>query len=163
MAQGWLNGAPHRDEYLSQWWFLPILIATGRVHYSLQVGYHNIYPLRVFHTNFNWRFFTEIWMSPVFSVYQDSSNFFELIFSVGVWMISILPQNFHYPNPFPRFSVTVPSALTTIGITINFMFHCLFSSLARSTYSSIFQLSFIFYSMVYWNCKIHEMTNVFSR
>ena len=40
--------------------------------------------------------------------------------------------------------LTVPSTLITIGITVTVMFHRLFSSLARSRYSSLFSVSFIF-------------------
>ena len=47
---------------------------------------------------------------------------------------------------FP-FLETIPSAPTTIGVTITLTFHCLFGSPARSKY---FWSSFYFYSVVRW-------------
>ena len=55
-------------------------------------------------------------------------------------MVSILLISNCY-NPFSTCLGTVP---ITIGITVTFMFHSVFSSLARSKYLSIILLSFIF-------------------
>ena len=48
------------------------------------------------------------------------------------------------PASFSNLLKTVPSAPTTNGITVTFIFHRYFSSLARSKYLSIFSISFIF-------------------
>ena len=60
-----------------------------------------------------------------------------------VWMVSTCPLIYKYSTPFTYLKETVPSAPTTIVITITLMFHILFSPLARSKYLSLFQLSFI--------------------
>ena len=61
-----------------------------------------------------------------------------------VWIVSVLPLRFSSPTLFSRPLGTVPTAPTTIGITITFMFHSFSSSLARSRYLSIFSPSFTF-------------------
>ena len=60
--------------------------------------------------------------------------------NVEVWMVSTLISKSSSPwiNPL----MTVPSAPVTIGITITFMFHSFFNSLAR--YLSFFSFSFNF-------------------
>ena len=57
-----------------------------------------------------------------------------------VWMVSSQPLISKSTSPF----VTVLNAPITIGITVTFMFHIFFSSLARSRYLSIVLLSFSF-------------------
>ena len=47
-------------------------------------------------------------------------------------------------SPFTNSLGIVPSAPTTIGITVTFMFHSFFSSIARSRYLSLFSSSFNF-------------------
>ena len=56
----------------------------------------------------------------------------------------ILPLISNSSSLFSRPLRTVASTPTTIGITITFIFHSLFSSLARSKYLSIISVSFIF-------------------
>ena len=61
-----------------------------------------------------------------------------------VWMVStrLLTSKSYRSctNPFG----TIPSALITNGITITFIFHSFFNSLARSKYLSVFSLPFSF-------------------
>ena len=61
-----------------------------------------------------------------------------------VWMVFTRPVIFkstsHLINPL----VTVPRAPITTGIIVTFIFHSLFSSLARSIYLSFLSLSFNF-------------------
>ena len=61
-----------------------------------------------------------------------------------IWMVSTCPliskSSSFCTNPL----VTVPSAPSTIGITVTFIFHSFFSSLARSWYLFLFLLSFSF-------------------
>ena len=53
-------------------------------------------------------------------------------------MVSTCPLLFKSSNPFTNPLGIVPSAPTTIVITVTFMLHSFFSSLARSSYSSLF-------------------------
>ena len=55
-----------------------------------------------------------------------------------VWMVSIFPWISSLLSLFSRSLETVPRARITIGITITFMFHSFFSSLARSRFLSSF-------------------------
>ena len=59
-----------------------------------------------------------------------------------VWMVStrFLISKFSSPRTNPL--VTVPSASIISGITVTFMFRSFFRSLARSSYLSLFSLSF---------------------
>ena len=61
-----------------------------------------------------------------------------------VWMVSSRPLISKSSSPFTNPLVTVSSATITFGITVTFMFHSLFSSLASSWYVSLFLLSFSF-------------------
>ena len=61
-----------------------------------------------------------------------------------VWMISILYLIPNFSGLFSKILGTVPSAVSTIGITVTLMFHNFFSFLARTKYLSIFSFPFIF-------------------
>ena len=61
---------------------------------------------------------------------------------VGMLLTRPLISKSSCPNTNPL--LTVPSALIIIGITVTFMFHTFFSSLARSIYLSLFSLCFSF-------------------
>ena len=61
-----------------------------------------------------------------------------------VWMVSTRVFISKIFNPFNNPSVTVASVPITIGITVTFMFHSFFSSLARSRYLYLFIPSFNF-------------------
>ena len=58
-------------------------------------------------------------------------------------MVLILPLISNYPILFSKPLGTIPSVPTTIGITITFLFHSLFSSLTRSKY--LFNFLFILF------------------
>ena len=66
------------------------------------------------------------------------------VHNAGVCMVCICPLISNSSNPFTNPLGIVPSTPTTIGITVTFMFHSFFSSLARCRYLSLFSLSFIF-------------------
>ena len=51
-----------------------------------------------------------------------------------VWMVSTRPLIYKSFSPYTNPLVTVPSAPIIIGITVTFMFHSFFCSLARSSY-----------------------------
>ena len=51
--------------------------------------------------------------------------------------------------------MTVTRAPITIGITVTFMFHCFFNSLARSKYLSFFSISFNF---ILWSAETAKST-----
>ena len=61
-----------------------------------------------------------------------------------VWIVSTFLLIYKSLSPFTNPSGIVPSAPITTGITITFMFHSFFSSLAKSRNLSLFILSFIF-------------------
>ena len=61
-----------------------------------------------------------------------------------VWMVSTRPPTSKSSSPFSNPLVTVPKAPITIVITVAFMFHSFFNSLARSRYFSLFSYSFSF-------------------
>ena len=72
--------------------------------------------------------------------------------SAVVWSVSIIPLISSSPSLFFKTLRIFRSAQTTIGITVTFMFHRFFSSLARSKY-----LSFhfpLFLSLIRWNVTI---------
>ena len=71
------------------------------------------------------------------SILADLSN-------VVVWMASICPLISEFYCPFTDFWRIISRAPTTIGINVTFMFHILFSSLARSWYLSLLSSSFNF-------------------
>ena len=83
----------------------------------------------MFHTSFNWWFFTEIWVTPCL---QDSSRYSS---SAVVQMVLFLPLISRSLSLFSRSLCTVPKALTTIGITVIFMFQ-FFQFYIRSKYLS---------------------------
>ena len=61
-----------------------------------------------------------------------------------VWMVSTRLSVSKSSSPWINPLVTVPNALITISITVTFMFHISFNSLARSWYFSLFSPSFSF-------------------
>ena len=71
------------------------------------------------------------------SILADRNN------DVG-WMVSTHPLISNSSSPCTNPLVTVQSVPITIGITVTFVFHSLFSFLARSRYLSFFLLSFNF-------------------
>ena len=54
------------------------------------------------------------------------------------WTVCTRPLISKFSHPCINHLVTVPSPPITNGITISFMFHCFFSSLARSWYLYLF-------------------------
>ena len=61
-----------------------------------------------------------------------------------VWMVSTRPLNSKSSSLCTSPQVIAPSQSITIGITVTFIFHSFFSSLAMSSYLSLFSLSFSF-------------------
>ena len=72
-----------------------------------------------------------------------------------VCMVSARPLISKSFSPCTKLLVTVPNATITIPITVTFMFHIFFSSLARSWYSSFFSLSFGF---ILWSAGMAKST-----
>ena len=82
--------------------------------------------------------------------------------SAVVWVVSVL-QVSSWSSFFSRFYRSVPRTLTINSITVTFMFHNFFSSLARSRYLSSFSLyfSFTLWSDNYFTpCKFFTPTNM---
>ena len=73
-----------------------------------------------------------------------------------LWMVSILPPIFDSSNPLFNALETVPSAPTTIGITVTWMFHRFFLVLWQSPIFVYLFTFFSFYFAVCWNGKIHN-------
>ena len=61
-----------------------------------------------------------------------------------VWMLSAHPLISNSSSPLIKPLGIDPSTPTTIGIAVTFIFHSIFSSLARSKYLSLFSFSLIF-------------------
>ena len=59
-------------------------------------------------------------------------------------MVSTSPLISKLSSPYTKLLMTVPSAPITTDITVTFVFHSFFSSLARSRYLSFFLLSFCY-------------------
>ena len=72
--------------------------------------------------------------------------------SAVIWMVFSRVLISISSSPFTNPLVTVPSALITIGITVTFMFHSFFNSLARSRYLSLFSPTFNF---IYWSANYY--------
>ena len=64
------------------------------------------------------------------------------LYNAVVWMVSTCSLISKSSSPCTNLLVTVLSAPITIGITVTFMFHSFFSSLARSRYLSLFLFPF---------------------
>ena len=64
--------------------------------------------------------------------------------NVVIWMVSTRLPTFKFTSLINNPLVTVPKAPIMIGITVTFMFHNFFNSLARSKYLSFFSLPFCF-------------------
>ena len=64
-----------------------------------------------------------------------------------VWMVSTRPLISKPSSPCTNPLVTVPRVPITIGITVTFMFHSFFNSLARSRYLSFFSLIHIYFDV----------------
>ena len=75
--------------------------------------------------------------------------------SVVVWMVFTRPLISKFSSPFNNSLVTVPKVPITISITVTFMFHCFFNSLAMSWYISFFSLSFNF---ILWSAGTAKST-----
>ena len=91
----------------------------------------------------------------VSSSLQDLLSILADLRNTVVWMVSNCPVIFKFSSPFTNLLGIVPSALTTIGITVTFMLHNFFNSQARSMYLSFFWLSF---SFIQWSAGITKST-----
>ena len=102
----------------------------------------SFFSLRVIHTSRSWRYFKGFWVTA--SLQKFFSVFRPILRIRLVWMVSIhslisnSSRSFSYPLEI------VPSMLITDVITVTFMLHSFFSSLARSKYLILFSFSFIF-------------------
>ena len=81
---------------------------------------------------------------------HDSPQYSSRFNHAVVWMVSTRPLISRSPRSCIKTLGTVPSTLTTIGITLTFIFHSFFSSLARSRHLSFFSLSFSFILWSAW-------------
>ena len=74
---------------------------------------------------------------------------------VVVWIVSTHPLISKSSSPCTKPFMTVPSKPNAVGITVTFMFHSFFCSLARSMHLSLFLLSF---SFTLWSAKTAKST-----
>ena len=72
-----------------------------------------------------------------------------------VCMVSTRPPTSKSFSPFYSPLVTVPNAPIMIGISVTFMFHSFFNSLAKSRYLSLLSLSF---SFILWSADTAKST-----
>ena len=100
--------------------------------------------MRFFHTTVSWQFLTGVWVTASL---LKSSGFFSVFWSISIMLLSLISKS---SNPCTNPLATVPSAPITIGITVTFMFHSFFSSLAKSRYLFLFSLSFSFILWSAW-------------
>ena len=89
---------------------------------------------------FHW----SLYHSKSLYVYRTLLSILANLNSAVVWMVFTRFLISNSSSTFTNPSMTVPSAAIIIGITVTFMFHSVFSSLARSRYLSLFSPSFNF-------------------
>ena len=77
-------------------------------------------------------------------VFGTLFNILANLYNAVVWMVSARPPISNPSSLFTKSLWMVPSALTTIGITVTFMFHNFLTFSARSKYLSFFSFSLIF-------------------
>ena len=122
---------------------------AGLCIYHLFIWYHYYYyyftPLTVFYTNVS-RWLAQV-SRTLLSIAVDLCN-------TVVWIVSTCPLISESSSPFTNPLGIVPRAPITIGITVTFIFHNFFSSLARFRYLSLFS-PFIF---TLWSAKTAKST-----
>ena len=72
-----------------------------------------------------------------------------------VWVVSTRALISKSSSPCTKLLMTVPGAPITIGITVTFIFHSFFSSLARSWYLSFFSH---YFSFILWSAGTAKST-----
>ena len=77
------------------------------------------------------------------------------------WMASACPLIANSSSPFTSRLGMVPSAPITIGMTVNFMFHCFFLVLQQCLTIYLFFAFFWFYSEVFRNGEVHYSADYF--
>ena len=77
--------------------------------------------------------------------------------NVVVCMVSPPPPFSYFQVSIPILLVTVPRAPIIIGITVTFMFHSFFSSLARSRHLPPLFVFFLFYGVVSQNDQVRQV------
>ena len=101
------------------------LSLTRKVHHFLQSLFFS--PLRAFHTSVNRWFFTG---ARVITSLLTSPGLFSVFLPITVvWMVSTRPLISNSSSPCTKHLVIVPSAPTTFGIIVTFIFHSFFNSL----------------------------------
>ena len=84
-----------------------------------------------FHISINWWSFTGIWVTVNF---LKPAGLYWIFDTAEVWMVSIFFSDFQFLQSFFKLLEIFPSSPTSIGITIIFMFHTIFSSFIASFY-----------------------------
>ena len=114
------------------------------------------YFLRCFHTSVNWWSFTGVWVTA--SIFKStgllsvSRTPLSTLVDQGNAVIWMMPARLPISRSSNHLSKPLESVLIApvlIGITVTFMLHNFFSSLARSKYLYLFSFSLIFYSVVH--------------
>ena len=104
-----------------------VVVTEYKCHEKSMVGLQIIVSIIIISS----KFFTSAWVtasllrSPVFSILADLNN-------DVVWMVSISTPISNSSSLLSKPLGIVLNALITIGITVTFIFHCIFCSLARS-------------------------------
>ena len=100
----------------------------------------------IYHWSFSDSRFPQV-SRTLLSILADLDNAVVCILAdlnVVVWMVATRPLISNSSSPFINPLVTVSNAPITIGITVTFIFHSFFGSLARSRYLSFFSPFFSF-------------------
>ena len=89
---------------------------------------------------------------------HDSSQYSGRFNDVGLCIVPTCPLFPKSSSPLTNLLGIVPSAPITIGISATFLFLWFFSSLARTTYLSLFSFTFTF-TVVCWYSKVYYSAN----
>ena len=114
------------------------------MHYHYYCYHYYFTHLRLVHTSVSWCFSIGVWMTARLNKCPGLFSVFRPILTMQSFEWSSLVPFFWVFHSLYQSFLTVTSEPNTNGMSIAYMFHRFFSSLARSRYLSLFLLSFSF-------------------
>ena len=118
--------------------------------------YYNFFTLSiVFHPSSSWIFFTGVWMIESLLKSPGLSSVFWLIYIAIVWMVSIRPLISKSSSLLSQFFVDCTEHSNYNWYHRHLHIPLFFNSLSRSTYLSLFSLSF---SFTLWSTRTAKST-----